>query len=44
LRPSDFTIKNMEQRLKDHGDLWQPVLGKGIDMQKVLDRFSASDA
>ena len=43
LRPSDFTIKNMEQRLKDHGDLWQPVLGKGIDMQKVLDRLSATD-
>lgn len=39
LRPSDFTIKNMEARLKKVGDLWKPVLGKGIDMQKIIKRM-----
>ena len=36
LSPSQFTIKNMEARLKKVGDLWNPVLKKGIDIHKVL--------
>jgi bifunctional non-homologous end joining protein LigD len=36
LKPGDFTIKNMPERLKKVGDLWQPVLGKGINMKKIL--------
>jgi bifunctional non-homologous end joining protein LigD len=36
LLPSDFTIKNINDRLKKTGDLFKPVLGKGIDLQKSL--------
>lgn len=39
LKPTDFTIKNIPQRLKKVGDLWQPVIGKGIDMKKILGRL-----
>ena len=40
LKMSDFTIKNLPDRLKETGDLFKPVLGKGIDMEKALDRLS----
>ncbi|HET9850783.1 MAG TPA: DNA ligase D [Candidatus Saccharimonadales bacterium] len=36
LNPAEFNIKNMGRRLKDIGDIWQPVIGKGIDIEKVL--------
>lgn len=36
LKPTDFTIKNTRQRLDRVGDLWKPVLGKGIDLAKIL--------
>lgn len=36
LKPSDFTIKNIPARLKHTGDLWKPVMGKGIDLAKIL--------
>ncbi|HSX32314.1 MAG TPA: hypothetical protein VLF43_03565, partial [Candidatus Saccharimonadales bacterium] len=36
LEPSDFTIKNAKRRLSRTGDLWKPVLGKGIDLSAVL--------
>jgi len=36
LKPSDFTIMNMSERLEKVGDLWKPVIGKGIDMQEIL--------
>lgn len=36
LTPQLFTIENIEKRLKKVGDLWKPVLGKGIDIQKAL--------
>jgi bifunctional non-homologous end joining protein LigD len=39
LKPSDFTIKNIDARIKKVGDLWKPVLGKGVDIQKVLRRM-----
>lgn len=39
LRPSDFTIQNAAKRLKRTGDLWKPVLGKGIDLAKILKRI-----
>jgi len=37
----DFTIKNMPARLKEMGDLFKPVLGKGIDMEKALKKLNA---
>jgi bifunctional non-homologous end joining protein LigD len=36
LSPEMFTIKNIEQRLKKMGDLWQPVLKRGISLPGVL--------
>ncbi|ARS41899.1 DNA ligase D [Sphingobacteriaceae bacterium GW460-11-11-14-LB5] len=36
LKMRDFTIFNAIDRLKETGDLFTGVLGKGIDMQKVL--------
>lgn len=37
LKPTDFNIKNALQRIKAKGDLFKPVLGKGIDMMKALE-------
>ncbi|HTO14494.1 MAG TPA: DNA ligase D [Edaphocola sp.] len=36
LSPQMFTIKNIEKRLEKVGDLWKPVLGKGIALPSVL--------
>lgn len=36
LKPTDFTIQTIGKRLNRVGDLWKPVLGKGINLQKVL--------
>jgi bifunctional non-homologous end joining protein LigD len=36
LKPSEFTIKNIFKRLDREGDLWRPVIGKGLDIGKVL--------
>lgn len=41
LHPSKFTIKNIQKRLKKHGDLFQGVLGKGVDMEKCLENLSS---
>jgi len=37
LRPTDFNIHNALERIKEKGDLFKPVLGKGIDIMKVLE-------
>jgi len=42
LDPMDFTIKNAARRLSRTGDLWKPVLGKGIDLAQVLKRIESS--
>ncbi len=36
LTPQDFNIQNIFERLEKVGDLWKPVMGKGIDMEKAL--------
>ncbi|MCE7042382.1 DNA ligase D [Dyadobacter sp. CY312] len=36
LKMSDFTIFNTMQRIKEVGDLFLPVLGKGIDLHKIV--------
>ena len=36
LKMSDFTIHNAIDRLRQEGDIFKGVLGKGIDMEKVL--------
>jgi bifunctional non-homologous end joining protein LigD len=40
LHPSQFTMKNMMKRIQKHGDLFNGVLGKGIDIEKVLKKLS----
>jgi bifunctional non-homologous end joining protein LigD len=37
MKMTDFTIKNVPSRLKKEGDLFKPVLGQGIDMEKILE-------
>lgn len=40
LKMSDFTINNALNRLKDVGDIFKPVLGEGIDLEKVIHTFN----
>lgn len=41
LTPSKFTIRTMSKRLSKEGDLWQPVLGQGIDLQACLAKMAS---
>jgi bifunctional non-homologous end joining protein LigD len=40
LHPSNFNIKNIFERLAKKKDLFAPVLGKGIDLKKCLEKLS----
>jgi bifunctional non-homologous end joining protein LigD len=40
LSPANFTMDNIFDRLKNEGDLFQPVLKKGIDLNKTLKRIN----
>ena len=40
LSPKDFTIKNIFGRLEKKGDLFKGVLGKGINLNKALQKLS----
>jgi bifunctional non-homologous end joining protein LigD len=40
LSPENFTMLNIFDRLKNEGDLFQPVLQKGIDLNKTLKRIN----
>lgn len=35
----DFTLQNMPDRIKEQGDLFEGVLGKGIDLEKVIKKI-----
>ncbi len=39
LKMTDFTIFNALDRVRNEGDLFKPVLGKGIDLLKVVKKF-----
>lgn len=39
LHPSQFTIKNVLKRFEKTGDLWQPVIGKGVNIKKILHKL-----
>jgi bifunctional non-homologous end joining protein LigD len=41
LTMQDFTIKNMAARLRETGDLFKPVLAKGINMEAALKKLNA---
>jgi bifunctional non-homologous end joining protein LigD len=40
LKMSDFTIYNAIDRIKNEGDIFKPVLGKGINLEKVIKQFN----
>ncbi|HET6225428.1 MAG TPA: DNA ligase D, partial [Bacteroidia bacterium] len=44
LKMKDFTIFNAMDRLQEQGDIFKPVLGKGIDLQRVIKKFNAIKA
>src|SRR5690606_23173332 len=39
----DFTIKNAYDRVKETGDLFKGVLGKGIDLDKTIKKAQSSE-
>ncbi len=39
LKMTDFTIHNALERLRSVGDIFRPVLGKGIQLEKILKKF-----
>ena len=39
LTPTTYTAYNIFERLKTEGDLFAPVLGKGIDLERVLGKM-----
>lgn len=39
LKPTDFNIYNALERISEKGDLFKPVLGRGINMEKALERL-----
>jgi len=41
ISPQDFTIHNTLERLEKKGDLFKPVLGKGINMQECLRKLQS---
>lgn len=41
LHPSQFTIKTIFDRLKEKGDLFKGIFGKGVDMEKVLKKLKS---
>jgi bifunctional non-homologous end joining protein LigD len=41
LEVKDFTILNMPARIKAEGDLFKGLLGRGIDLEKVLKKISS---
>jgi bifunctional non-homologous end joining protein LigD len=41
LTPTTYTARNIFDRLKVEGDLFKPVLGKGINLEKVLSKLAS---
>ncbi len=41
LKMTDFTIYNAIERIKSEGDIFKPVLGKGINMKKAIEKAAA---
>jgi bifunctional non-homologous end joining protein LigD len=41
LKMSDFTIYNAMDRLKETGDIFKPVIGKGISLEKAVKKLSS---
>jgi bifunctional non-homologous end joining protein LigD len=41
LDPKQYHIKNIMKRLSKTGDIFKPVLGKGIDIEKCISKLEA---
>lgn len=41
LKMKDFTIHNAIDRIRGEGDIFKPVLGKGINLEKILKKLSS---
>ena len=39
LNPKDFNIKTIHERLKEIGDIFKPVLGKGANLEKAIKKL-----
>lgn len=39
LSPLDFTMKNIMKRLEKKGDMWKPVIGKGVSLNKIIKKI-----
>ena len=39
LKIADFTIYNAMSRIKETGDIFKPVIGKGINLEAVLKKL-----
>lgn len=42
LTPTTYNAKNIFERVKSEGDLFKPVLGKGINLEKVLRNLASA--
>jgi bifunctional non-homologous end joining protein LigD len=42
LDPTAFTIRTLAKRLHRVGDLWSPILGRGIDLEECLNRLTSA--
>ncbi len=40
LKMQDFNIYNAMERIKSEGDIFKPVMGKGIDLLKIVNKLS----
>ncbi len=40
LKITDFNIHNAAERVASEGDIFKPVIGKGIDLEKVISKFN----
>jgi bifunctional non-homologous end joining protein LigD len=43
LDPAAFTIKTIFRRLDKVGDLWRPVIGKGVNIEKAMKKLSSQN-
>jgi bifunctional non-homologous end joining protein LigD len=41
LKMKDFNIRNAVARIKEQGDIFKPVLGKGVNMKKAFSKLSS---
>jgi bifunctional non-homologous end joining protein LigD len=44
LKMTDFTLHNAIARMREEGDIFKPILGKGIDLKKVIKAAAAFNA